>query len=185
MQNRWGPSRVGPFGLLQPLADGAKFLLKEDLTPPYVEKHIYLLAPCLSLIMALTSIAMVPIGPIVHLFGISYSDSDHRRSGRRRTRQRHQRRDSHHPRHHLARRLWDCSSGLVVQQQVLAAGLAARLGTDGQLRSFAWPLAGWRAAHVEHPQPYAASSTRSSARGTDSFRSGTSSAASSSHSSFT
>ena len=71
MQNRWGPSRVGPFGLLQPLADGIKFLLKEDLTPPYVEKHIYLLAPGLALIMALTSIALVPIGPIVHLFGIS------------------------------------------------------------------------------------------------------------------
>ena len=34
MQNRWGPSRVGPFGLLQPLADGIKFILKEDLTPP-------------------------------------------------------------------------------------------------------------------------------------------------------
>jgi NADH-quinone oxidoreductase subunit H len=71
MQNRWGPSRVGPFGLLQPLADGIKFLLKEDLTPPYVEKNIYLLAPGLALIMALTSIALVPIGPIIHLFGIS------------------------------------------------------------------------------------------------------------------
>jgi NADH-quinone oxidoreductase subunit H len=71
MQNRWGPSRVGPFGLLQPLADGIKFILKEDLTPPYVEKHIYLLAPGLALIMALTSIAMVPIGPVIHLFGIS------------------------------------------------------------------------------------------------------------------
>ena len=71
MQNRWGPSRVGPFGLLQPLADGIKFLLKEDLVPPYVEKNIYLLAPGLALIMALTSIAMVPIGPIIHLFGIS------------------------------------------------------------------------------------------------------------------
>lgn len=71
MQNRWGPSRVGPFGLLQPLADGIKFLLKEDLTPPYVEKHIYLLAPGLALIMALTSIALVPIGPVIHLFGIS------------------------------------------------------------------------------------------------------------------
>jgi NADH-quinone oxidoreductase subunit H len=71
MQNRWGPSRVGPFGLLQPLADGAKFLLKEDLTPPYVEKHLYLLAPGLAVVMALTSIALVPIGPIVHLFGIS------------------------------------------------------------------------------------------------------------------
>src|SRR6266536_3857574 len=71
MQNRWGPSRVGPFGLLQPLADGAKFLLKEDLTPPYVDKFIYLLAPVLAVVMALTSIAMVPIGPVIHLFGVS------------------------------------------------------------------------------------------------------------------
>jgi len=71
MQNRWGPSRVGPFGLLQPLADGIKFLLKEDLMPPYVDKHLYLLAPALAVIMALTSIAMVPIGPIIHLFGIA------------------------------------------------------------------------------------------------------------------
>ena len=46
IQNRWGPSRVGPFGLLQPLADGIKFLLKEDLTPPYVDKTSILLAPC-------------------------------------------------------------------------------------------------------------------------------------------
>ena len=71
MQNRWGPSRVGPFGLLQPLADGAKFLLKEDLTPPYVERNLYLLAPVLAVVTALTSIALVPIGPVVHLFGIS------------------------------------------------------------------------------------------------------------------
>ena len=71
MQNRWGPSRVGPFGLLQPLADGAKFLLKEDLTPPYVERNLYLLAPVLAVVTALTSIALVPVGPIVHLFGIS------------------------------------------------------------------------------------------------------------------
>ncbi len=65
MQNRWGPSRVGPFGLLQPLADGLKFIFKEDLTPPYVNRFIYILAPMLALAMALTSIALIPIGPAV------------------------------------------------------------------------------------------------------------------------
>src|SRR5512146_323305 len=62
MQNRGGPSRVGPFGLLQPLADGLKFIFKEDLTPPYVHRGLYLLAPVLSLTMALTSIAVIPFG---------------------------------------------------------------------------------------------------------------------------
>src|SRR5512140_2785606 len=65
IQNRWGPSRVGPFGLLQPLADGLKFIFKEDLTPPYVNRGIYLLAPVLALTMALTSIALIPIAPNV------------------------------------------------------------------------------------------------------------------------
>jgi NADH-quinone oxidoreductase subunit H len=63
IQNRWGPSRVGPFGIWQPLADGLKFIFKEDLTPPYVNKPLYLLAPVLSLTVALTSIAVIPIGP--------------------------------------------------------------------------------------------------------------------------
>ncbi len=65
MQNRWGPSRVGPFGLLQPLADGLKFIFKEDLTPPYVHHFVYILAPMLAVVMALTSIALVPIGPTI------------------------------------------------------------------------------------------------------------------------
>ena len=63
MQNRWGPSRVGPFGIWQPLADGLKFIFKEDLTPPYVYKPLYLLAPIISVTMALTSIAVIPFGP--------------------------------------------------------------------------------------------------------------------------
>jgi NADH-quinone oxidoreductase subunit H len=71
MQNRWGPTRVGPFGLLQPLADGLKFILKEDLTPPYVNKPIYILAPMLAVVMALTSIALIPIGPTVHIGGVT------------------------------------------------------------------------------------------------------------------
>ncbi len=63
MQSRWGPHRVGPHGLLQPLADGAKFLLKEDPTPAGVDKFVYHLAPLLSLSLALTSIALIPFGP--------------------------------------------------------------------------------------------------------------------------
>ena len=69
IQNRWGPSRVGPFGLLQPLADGLKFIFKEDLVPPYVNKPLYLLAPILSLTLALTSIAVIPIGGWVTIKG--------------------------------------------------------------------------------------------------------------------
>ena len=67
MQNRWGPSRVGPFGIWQPLADGLKFIFKEDLTPPYVYKPLYLLAPILSLTVALTTFAVIPIGPWVSI----------------------------------------------------------------------------------------------------------------------
>jgi len=62
IQNRWGPSRVGPFGLLQPLVDGAKSFLKEDLIPAGVYKPLYLLAPIIALGSALVSIAVVPFG---------------------------------------------------------------------------------------------------------------------------
>jgi len=62
IQNRWGPSRVGPFGLLQPLVDGAKSFLKEDLVPTTVYKPLYLLAPLISLGCALILIGVVPFG---------------------------------------------------------------------------------------------------------------------------
>src|SRR5579863_4377203 len=65
MQNRWGPTRVGPFGLLQPAADGIKFLFKEDLTPPHVYKPLFIAAPLIAVIMALTSIAVIPFGNLV------------------------------------------------------------------------------------------------------------------------
>jgi NADH-quinone oxidoreductase subunit H len=70
IQSRWGPHRVGPHGLLQPLADGLKFLFKEDPTPAGVDKFVYFLAPLLSLALALTAIAVIPFGPApIHLFG--------------------------------------------------------------------------------------------------------------------
>ncbi|HTZ95548.1 MAG TPA: NADH-quinone oxidoreductase subunit NuoH [Terriglobales bacterium] len=71
IQNRWGPTRVGPFGLLQPLADGLKFIFKEDLTPPHVYKPLYIAAPMLALTFALTSIAVIPVGNWVNVAGIN------------------------------------------------------------------------------------------------------------------
>jgi NADH-quinone oxidoreductase subunit H len=62
IQNRWGPSRVGPFGLLQPLADGIKLFLKEDLMPIASERPLFILAPIIALTCALISIAVVPFG---------------------------------------------------------------------------------------------------------------------------
>ena len=71
IQNRWGPTRVGPFGLLQPLADGAKLLFKEDLLPPNVYKPLYIAAPMIAIICAVTSISVIPIGNWITIFGIS------------------------------------------------------------------------------------------------------------------
>jgi NADH-quinone oxidoreductase subunit H len=68
-QDRIGPNRAGrevgiPFGLLQPLADGAKMLLKEDIIPAYVTKPLYLLAPMIAIIAATIGFAVVPFGPV-------------------------------------------------------------------------------------------------------------------------
>jgi NADH-quinone oxidoreductase subunit H len=63
-QDRIGPNRCGPFGLLQPLADGAKMILKEDVIPKYVAKPVYILAPAIAIIMAMVGFAVVPFGPV-------------------------------------------------------------------------------------------------------------------------
>jgi NADH-quinone oxidoreductase subunit H len=70
IQNRWGPSRVGPFGLLQPLADGAKLFLKEDLMPTGVYRPLYILAPIIALACALLSISVVPFGASTYFKGV-------------------------------------------------------------------------------------------------------------------
>jgi len=68
MQDRLGPNRVGFAGLLQPIADAGKFLLKEQFTPAHVNKLYYWLAPCLAMIPAVITLSVIPFGST--LFGV-------------------------------------------------------------------------------------------------------------------
>ena len=63
IQARWGPHRVGPHGLMQPLADGLKFIFKEDPLPASVDKPAYFIAPFITLMLAVTSLSVIPFGP--------------------------------------------------------------------------------------------------------------------------
>jgi len=70
IQARTGPLRVGPHGLMQPMADVFKLLTKEDLLPPYVNRFFYLLAPFMAVALALISISIIPFGPEINIFGV-------------------------------------------------------------------------------------------------------------------
>jgi NADH-quinone oxidoreductase subunit H len=69
VQDRIGPNRAGPFGLLQPIADGVKMLLKEDFTPGCVDRPLFLLAPGIAFTVALVGFAVIPWAGLVNLGG--------------------------------------------------------------------------------------------------------------------
>jgi NADH-quinone oxidoreductase subunit H len=69
VQVRFGPNRVGPFGLLQPIADGIKSFTKEDLVPAQADKPLFVIAPMICIFTALCMFAVVPFGPTIVRFG--------------------------------------------------------------------------------------------------------------------
>ncbi len=136
MQNRWGPTRVGPFGLLQPLADGVKFhLQRRSDAAARVQAAVYRGAhdrgdfcPDLDLGRFPSAIGSRSAASQrrCEITDVNIGLADH--SG-----------------HHFAGCVRGRAGGLVLQQQVLAAGRTAGQRADGQLRNFAGPLAGGRA----------------------------------------
>jgi len=66
-QDRYGPNRVGPFGILQPLADGIKLITKEDWIPPFADRPVFVIAPAMAMLVTLSAFVVIPVSPAVGL----------------------------------------------------------------------------------------------------------------------
>ena len=139
LQNRIGPNKAGPWGLLQTLADGLKLILKEDIVPDAADRRLFKLAPYLSVVPAFVTFSVVPLGG-----AFDGSDNGHDLAVRR----------DHLPAagrpadrraagagHVVDRRLRHPAGRLVVGLEVPAARLGAGLGPDGLLRGGPRPSA--------------------------------------------
>ena len=73
MQDRLGPNRAGIFGILQPLADGVKMFMKEELIPDISNKVLFILGPCLAMTTALMTSVIIPWGSTINIFGSDFS----------------------------------------------------------------------------------------------------------------
>jgi NADH-quinone oxidoreductase subunit H len=69
IQFRWGPNRVGPLGLFQPIADGVKFIMKQDIVPANAHKPCFVLAPAMAMVPAFVAFSVIPFGPTIEAFG--------------------------------------------------------------------------------------------------------------------
>src|SRR3984957_7913853 len=69
IQDRRGPNRAGPFGILQPLADGLKLFMKEEIVPTLSNKFLFILGPGIAMLTAMMTSAVVPWGGNIHAFG--------------------------------------------------------------------------------------------------------------------
>ncbi len=123
VQLRVGPYRVGPHGLLQPLADVVKLITKEGVIPSHVNKLFYLMAPFVAVTLALISIAVIPFGPEIKIGPVDYLDAADRPAHR----------DSVRAGGIFHRRVRRGAGRLGVEQQILAAGRPAQLGPNDQL----------------------------------------------------
>ena len=137
IQQREGPNRVGPLGLLQPFADVIKLMFKEELRPGGADAVLFLLAPVISATAAFAAFAVVPFGAATTFFGLL--DGAAQAAGGRR-----QRRRARGVRHHVDERLRHRAGGVELEQQVLAARRPAVGVADDQLRAAVRPGPGRR-----------------------------------------